>query len=43
VRTAIPFGFFERELPAHTTGAVRDVLAGFTLAAMNVPQALGYT
>src|SRR5262245_62417530 len=24
-------------------GAMRDALAGFTLAAMNVPQALGYT
>lgn len=24
-------------------GAVRDALAGFTLAAMNIPQALGYT
>ena len=29
--------------PVTRAGAVRDVLAGFTLAAMNVPQALGYT
>jgi len=29
--------------PITLAGAVRDVLAGFTLAAMNVPQALGYT
>ncbi len=29
--------------PVTAAGARRDVLAGFTLAAMNVPQALGYT
>ena len=29
--------------PVSRAGAVRDALAGFTLAAMNVPQALGYT
>jgi len=29
--------------PINRAGAMRDVLAGFTLAAMNVPQALGYT
>ncbi len=29
--------------PVNRAGAMRDVLAGFTLAAMNVPQALGYT
>ena len=29
--------------PVNRAGAVRDALAGFTLAAMNVPQALGYT
>src|SRR6266446_8803601 len=29
--------------PVNREGAVRDALAGFTLAAMNVPQALGYT
>ena len=29
--------------PVSCAGITRDVLAGFTLAAMNVPQALGYT
>ena len=29
--------------PVSRAGITRDVLAGFTLAAMNVPQALGYT
>jgi sulfate permease, SulP family len=29
--------------PVTAAGAVRDSLAGFTLAAMNIPQALGYT
>jgi sulfate permease, SulP family len=29
--------------PVNREGALRDALAGFTLAAMNVPQALGYT
>lgn len=29
--------------PISRAGATRDALAGFTLAAMNVPQALGYT
>ena len=29
--------------PVTRAGVVRDALAGFTLAAMNVPQALGYT
>ena len=29
--------------PVSRAGAVRDALAGFTLAAMNIPQALGYT
>ena len=29
--------------PVNREGAVRDAMAGFTLAAMNVPQALGYT
>jgi SulP family sulfate permease len=29
--------------PVNRAGAARDALAGFTLAAMNVPQALGYT
>jgi MFS superfamily sulfate permease-like transporter len=29
--------------PISRAGAIRDALAGFTLAAMNVPQVLGYT
>jgi MFS superfamily sulfate permease-like transporter len=29
--------------PITRAGALRDALAGFTLAAMNIPQALGYT
>ncbi len=29
--------------PINCAGALRDALAGFTLAAMNVPQVLGYT
>src|SRR5262249_28923078 len=29
--------------PVSRGGAARDALAGFTLAAMNIPQALGYT
>jgi len=29
--------------PLTRAGATRDAVAGFTLAAMNVPQALGYT
>ena len=38
-----PLRLFEGIRPVSRTGAVRDSLAGFTLAAMNVPQALGYT
>jgi MFS superfamily sulfate permease-like transporter len=34
---------FQGIRPVSRAGALRDVLAGFTLAAMNVPQALGYT
>jgi SulP family sulfate permease len=34
---------FQGIWPVSRVGAVRDALAGFTLAAMNVPQALGYT
>src|SRR5215813_1986391 len=34
---------FPRIRSVSRAGAVRDALAGFTLAAMNVPQALGYT
>src|SRR5499433_2175891 len=35
--------FFEAIRPVSRTGVMRDALAGLTLAAMNVPQALGYT
>jgi sulfate permease, SulP family len=35
--------FFLSGRPVGRAGAVRDVLAGFTLAAMNIPQVLGYT
>ena len=34
---------FQGIRPVSRAGAMRDALAGFTLAAMNVPQALGYT
>ena len=34
---------FQSIRPISRAGAMRDALAGFTLAAMNVPQALGYT
>ncbi|HTT74387.1 MAG TPA: SulP family inorganic anion transporter [Candidatus Binataceae bacterium] len=34
---------FRGVVPVSRAGAMRDALAGFTLAAMNVPQALGYT
>ncbi|MGC2110245.1 MAG: SulP family inorganic anion transporter [Candidatus Korobacteraceae bacterium] len=34
---------FEGILPLSRAGAMRDALAGFQLAAMNIPQALGYT
>ena len=34
---------FQGLLPIERKAAMRDALAGFTLAAMNVPQALGYT
>src|SRR5215813_6447891 len=34
---------FRSARPAGRQAALRDVLAGFTLAAMNVPQSLGYT
>lgn len=37
------WGFFRSAWPAGRAGAMRDVLAGFTLAAMNIPQVLGYT
>ena len=35
--------FFHAIVPVTAAGAGRDALAGLTLAAMNVPQALGYT
>jgi MFS superfamily sulfate permease-like transporter len=38
-----PRWFFGGILPINRAGAVRDILAGFTLAAMNMPQVLGYT
>jgi high affinity sulfate transporter 1 len=38
-----PLRLFPGIRPVSRTGAVRDALAGFTLAAMNIPQALGYT
>jgi SulP family sulfate permease len=34
---------FQGIRPVSRAGALRDALAGFTLAAMNIPQALGYT
>ena len=34
---------FQSVRPFKVAVAVRDALAGFTLAAMNIPQALGYT
>lgn len=34
---------FQGLLPLEKAPALRDALAGFTLAAMNIPQALGYT
>src|SRR4029077_20703828 len=34
---------FESLRPFSRSGAVRDVLAGVTLASMNIPQVLGYT
>src|SRR5215469_12177474 len=37
------FGFFQGILPVHRKQTVKDALAGFQLAAMNIPQALGYT
>lgn len=37
------FPLFEGILPLSRAGAIRDALAGIQLAAMNIPQALGYT
>ena len=36
-------GIFQSILPITRGGAVRDSVAGFQLAAMNIPQVLGYT
>jgi sulfate permease, SulP family len=38
-----PFRLFQSVLPLDAKRSVRDALAGFQLAAMNIPQALGYT
>jgi sulfate permease, SulP family len=37
------FSFFQSVRPLQRSQSVRDALAGFQLAAMNIPQALGYT
>jgi MFS superfamily sulfate permease-like transporter len=37
------FGLFQSILPIERKQALKDALAGFQLAAMNIPQALGYT
>jgi sulfate permease, SulP family len=37
------FGVFQSLRPITLKGVVRDAVAGFQLAAMNIPQALGYT
>jgi sulfate permease, SulP family len=37
------FRIFSGVRPVTRDGAIRDALAGFQLAAMNIPQALGYT
>ena len=37
------FGLFQGVLPVHRKQTLKDALAGFQLAAMNIPQALGYT
>src|SRR5438309_2756854 len=38
-----PLRLFEGIRPVSRAAVARDAVAGFTLAAMNVPQALGYT
>src|SRR5580700_10273832 len=37
------FNLFQSLRPLSRQGSIRDALAGFQLAAMNIPQALGYT
>src|SRR5437762_13887061 len=41
MKTAVPL--FEGIRPVTRGGAMRDALAGITLATMNIPQVLGYT
>lgn len=43
LRDGISLTLFEGIRPFHRAGAIRDALAGVELAAMNIPQALGYT
>ena len=40
---AIWLNFFAGLRPLSRRGAVRDAIAGLTLASMNIPQILGYT
>ena len=42
-KTSPSFKLFGSLRPLTGTGSIRDALAGFQLAAMNIPQALGYT
>jgi len=42
-RTGMRLSFFGGLRPFSRSGAVRDALAGVTLASMNIPQVLGYT
>ena len=39
----MPIPFFGGLLPLRPRGALKDALAGVTLASMNIPQVLGYT
>jgi high affinity sulfate transporter 1 len=41
--TVGPVRLFQGVLPVTRKGAIRDAIAGLQLAAMNIPQALGYT
>ena len=42
-RTGMRLSFFGGLRPFSRSGAVRDAVAGVTLASMNIPQVLGYT
>ena len=42
-RTRMRLSFFGGLGPFSRSGAVRDAVAGVTLASMNIPQVLGYT